>query len=186
MARFFVDPSQIINIRKNISPRENNKNLSAGTSVRSDDATEVRDMCAEIHITGSDVNHIKNVLRMRIGDEISVSDGCGTDYHCIISAISSDEIVAAVESSWASYSELPVKLYLFQALPKSDKMELVVQKAVELGATEIIPVATSRAVVKLDAKRAEKKGRALAADCREQRQAVRARHRARGTRCNFI
>lgn len=110
-----------------------------------------------IYIYDGDVNHIKNVLRMRVGDELSVSDGEGTDYHCTIEELDKDIVKVRIENSWKSYSELPVKLYLFQGLPKADKMELIIQKAVELGAYEIIPVSTSRSIVKLDDKKAAKK-----------------------------
>lgn len=103
-----------------------------------------------IVIVGRDVNHIKNVLRMSAGDRIIVNDCQGTDYYCIIDNIESEEIFVRIESSKKSKAELDVKFYLFQALPKSDKMELVIQKAVELGVHEIIPVVTKRCVVKLD------------------------------------
>ena len=111
----------------------------------------------EIVIQGNDVNHIKNVLRMRPGDELSLSDGEGVDYFCKISSIERDEVRVNIENSWNSYVELPVKLYLFQGLPKGDKMELIIQKAVELGVYEIIPVRTKRAIVKLDDKKESKK-----------------------------
>lgn len=111
----------------------------------------------EIVIQGNDVNHIKNVLRMRPGDELSISDGAGMDYFCTIRSIERDEVCLNVENSWKSYVELPVKLYLFQGLPKGDKMELIIQKAVELGVYEIIPVRTKRVIVKLDEKKETKK-----------------------------
>ena len=111
----------------------------------------------QIVICGSDVNHIKNVLRMSDGDEISISDGEGKDYFGTISGITKDEVIVHIENSWDSYVELPSKLYLFQGLPKADKMELIIQKAVELGVYEIIPVLTQRTIVKLDAKKEEKK-----------------------------
>ena len=111
----------------------------------------------EIVIQGNDVNHIKNVLRMRPGDELSLSDGEGMDYFCKISSIERDEVRVNIENSWNSYVELPVKLYLFQGLPKGDKMELIIQKAVELGVYEIIPVRTKRVIVKLDDKKESKK-----------------------------
>ena len=111
----------------------------------------------EIVIQGNDVNHIKNVLRMRPGDELSLSDGEGVDYFCKISSIERDEVRVNIENSWNSYVELPVKLYLFQGLPKGDKMELIIQKAVELGVYEIIPVRTKRVIVKLDDKKESKK-----------------------------
>lgn len=110
-----------------------------------------------IIIQGNDVNHIRNVLRMRPGDELSLSDGQGTDYFCRIQSMERDEICLSIENSWKSYVELPVRLYLFQGLPKGEKMELIIQKAVELGAYEIIPVRTNRAIVKLDAKKEAKK-----------------------------
>ncbi len=110
-----------------------------------------------IHIEGSDVNHIKNVLRMKIGEELQISDGYNKKYLCEIESMTSDEVCALIKEEQYADNELPSKIYLFQGLPKSDKMELIVQKAVELGAYEIIPVATKRAVVKLDAKKASKK-----------------------------
>ena len=111
----------------------------------------------EIVIQGNDVNHIKNVLRMRPGDELSLSDGEGMDYFCKIASIDRDEVRVNIENSWNSYVELPIKLYLFQGLPKGDKMELIIQKAVELGVYEIIPVRTKRVIVKLDDKKESKK-----------------------------
>ena len=110
-----------------------------------------------IIIQGNDVNHIRNVLRMRPGDELSLSDGQGTDYFCRIQSMERDVIRLSIENSWKSYVELPVRLYLFQGLPKGEKMELIIQKVVELGAYEIIPVRTNRAIVKLDAKKEAKK-----------------------------
>ncbi len=111
----------------------------------------------QIWIEGSDVNHIKNVLRMKIGEELHISDGNNKKYLCEISSISSETVCASIKEELVSDTELPSKIYLFQGLPKSDKMELIVQKAVELGVYEIIPVATKRAVVKLDDKKAAKK-----------------------------
>lgn len=110
-----------------------------------------------IYIEGSDVNHIKNVLRMKIGEELRVSDGNNKKYLCEIESMTSDEVCVTIKEEQSADTELPSKIYLFQGLPKSDKMELIVQKAVELGAYEIIPVVTKRAVVKLDAKKALKK-----------------------------
>ena len=110
-----------------------------------------------IIIEGSDVNHIKNVLRMKVGEELEISDGNNKKYLCAIESMSSDEVSAVIKKELSVDTELPSKIYLFQGLPKSDKMELIVQKAVELGVYEIIPVATKRAVVKLDDKKASKK-----------------------------
>lgn len=109
-------------------------------------------------ITGNDVNHIKNVLRMQPGEEIAVSNGeDGKEYRCGIEELRDDEIVCTLRFVKEDGVELPSKIYLFQGLPKADKMELIVQKAVELGVYEIIPVATKRAVVKLDEKKAKSK-----------------------------
>lgn len=111
----------------------------------------------EIRIQGSDVNHIKNVLRMKPKEEILISSGENTEYTCYIEEIQEEEIVAHIMYAQEAGYELSSKLYLFQGLPKSDKMELIIQKAVELGVCEIIPVASKRAVVKLDKKKEEKK-----------------------------
>lgn len=107
----------------------------------------------EICITGSDVNHIKNVLHMRPGEQVCIYDGAYHEYLCSLQTIDSDTIVAEILQKREQTSELSSKLYLFQGLPKSDKMDLIVQKAVELGACEVIPVATKRSVVKLDEKK---------------------------------
>lgn len=111
----------------------------------------------QIYIEGSDVNHMKNVLRMKIGEEFHVSDGNNKKYRCEISEFGDTNVCAKILEELKADTELPSKLYLFQGLPKGDKMELIVQKAVELGVWEIIPVSTKRAVVKLDAKKAAKK-----------------------------
>lgn len=112
---------------------------------------------SEIFISGSDVNHIKNVLRMNVGEEISVSDGEGRDYFGKITALDKDLVTVHIENSWDSFVELPARIYLFQGLPKADKMELIIQKAVELGVYEIIPVMMKRTIVKLDPKKEGKK-----------------------------
>lgn len=112
----------------------------------------------DIRITGSDVNHIKNVLRMKIGEEIAVSNGVdGKEYRCEILAVGEEEICCTLRFIKEEGLELPSKIYLFQGLPKADKMELIIQKAVELGVYEIIPVAMRRCVVKLDEKKAKSK-----------------------------
>lgn len=108
-----------------------------------------------ITITGPDVNHIKNVLRMRPGEEVLISNGVDKDYLCRLETIAADSVTAAIVSVTEGGSELPARLYLFQGLPKGDKMELIIQKAVELGVYRVIPVETKRTVVKLDAKKEE-------------------------------
>ena len=111
----------------------------------------------EIFIEGSDLNHMRNVLRIKSGEKIGVSNGQGMEFECEMDHYEENYAVLKILSSGKSYTELSSKIYLFQGLPKSDKMELVIQKAVELGVYEVIPVATRRAVVKLDAKKAAKK-----------------------------
>nr|WP_295258917.1 16S rRNA (uracil(1498)-N(3))-methyltransferase [uncultured Blautia sp.] len=127
MQRFFVEPHQI------------------------DEAAH------QIHIVGTDVNHMSNVLRMKQGEEVWISDGGKKEYRCAIEAFSADEVLLHIIYAQEPDYELSSRIYLFQGLPKADKMELIIQKAVELGAYEIIPVETKRCVVKLDGKKAAKK-----------------------------
>ncbi|MCM1143116.1 MAG: 16S rRNA (uracil(1498)-N(3))-methyltransferase [Blautia sp.] len=109
-------------------------------------------------ITGSDVNHIKNVLRMKVGEELAVSNGSdGKEYRCGIEAFLDGEVLCTLRFIKEDAVELPSKISLFQGLPKGDKMELIIQKAVELGVYEIIPVVAGRSVVRLDEKRAQNK-----------------------------
>lgn len=112
-----------------------------------------------IIIRGTDVNHIKNVLRMKVGSQIriSVREDDTKDYICKLEELEEEFIKTKIVEVDEEGTELPAKIYLFQGLPKSDKMELIIQKTVELGIFEIIPVATKRAVVKLDSKKEESK-----------------------------
>lgn len=112
-----------------------------------------------VTVTGPDVNHIKNVLRMKCGEQILISNRVDKDYLCRILEIKTEAVTAAVLSVDEEGTELPARLYLFQGLPKGDKMELIIQKAVELGVYRIIPVETKRTVVKLDAKKEENRVR---------------------------
>lgn len=116
---------------------------------------QIRD--EKIEIVGEDVNHIRNVLRMRRGEKVVLCDGDGTDYICELAQTEGKSVIADILEKKASETELPVKLVLFQGLPKKDKMELIIQKAVELGAAEIIPVITRRTIVKTDEGKEEKK-----------------------------
>lgn len=104
-------------------------------------------------IVGEDVNHMKNVLRMKAGEHFSAADENGMCYECAVEDLEKHQVTAKVLDKKMGETELSSKIYLFQGLPKSDKMELIIQKAVELGAYEVIPVATKRAIVKLDAKK---------------------------------
>lgn len=106
-----------------------------------------------LSITGPDVNHIRNVLRMKPGERIVISNGADRDFYCVITEIRPDEVLAEVLPEAVEESELPARLVLFQGLPKGDKMEFIIQKAVELGAWKVVPVAMKRSVVKLDEKK---------------------------------
>ncbi|MBQ4564659.1 MAG: 16S rRNA (uracil(1498)-N(3))-methyltransferase [Lachnospiraceae bacterium] len=108
-------------------------------------------------IIGPDVNHIRNVLRMKPGEAVRIADGLGACYEGEIGEISSDQVIVRLMGNRVESTELPVRVTLFQGLPKSDKMELIIQKNTELGVSGIVPVATSRAVVKLDEKKADGK-----------------------------
>lgn len=111
-----------------------------------------------IYIAGSDFNHIKNVLRIKETEEISVMvNGDENEYRCHVEEYEEDRARLKIRFIKENDVELPCKIYLFQCLPKADKMELIIQKAVELGVHEIIPVASKRAVVKLDEKKAKSK-----------------------------
>lgn len=127
----------------------------------------------DIYIEGQDVNHIKNVLRMRIGEELSVvveedaamegysradkAGGVGSvggkEYRCEIADYEEDRVHLKLRFIKEDNAELPNKIYLLQGLPKGDKMELIIQKAVELGVYEIVPVQMKRSVVRYDGKK---------------------------------
>lgn len=110
------------------------------------------------YITGSDFNHIKNVLRMKIGEEIALSNGVDQkEYRVGIVAYTEDTVECELRFIKEDGMELAAEIYLFQGLPKGDKMELIIQKAVELGVHEIIPVSMNRCVVRLDEKKASSK-----------------------------
>ena len=95
---------------------------------------------------------------MKIGEEIAVSNGVdGREYRCEVAQLLPDEVVCKLRFIKENDVELPAQVYLFQGLPKADKMELIIQKAVELGAYSVIPVATRRSIVKRDDKKAAAK-----------------------------
>lgn len=112
---------------------------------------------SSVTIEGSDVNHIRNVLRMKCGEKVRISTQSGRNFFCEIAEITEAMVCADILEECAEGTELPNQIYLFQGLPKNDKMELIIQKAVELGAYEIIPVAMKNCVVKLDDKKAASK-----------------------------
>lgn len=107
-------------------------------------------------ITGTDFNHIKNVLRMNTGDTFLVSEN-GVSNLCEIEEFGEDSVVAKIVEENYNDTNLTIKIYLFQGLPKGDKMELIIQKTVELGVEGVIPVEMNRSVVKLDDKKKKSK-----------------------------
>lgn len=128
MYQFFVDPAQI--------------NIEA----------------KKVIITGDDVNHIGHVLRMKQGEEIAVSNGIDSkEYRCAINKISDTDVICDLLFIKEDGLELPCEVTIFQGLPKADKMELIIQKNVELGAVRIVPVTTKRCIMKLDDKKAASK-----------------------------
>ena len=107
-------------------------------------------------ITGTDFNHIKNVLRMTVGDTFLVSEN-GVSNLCEIEDFIEDSVVVKIIEENYNDTNLPIKIYLFQGLPKGDKMDFIIQKTVELGVEGIIPVEMNRCVVKLDDKKKKSK-----------------------------
>lgn len=136
--KFDIIPSKVGDIMFNFFAGENNRHAN------------------NYIISGADYNHIKNVLRMNIGEKILVSEN-GKSSLCEIKSFDGEfATVSIIEENYQDTS-LPIKIFLFQGLPKSDKMELIIQKAVELGADAVIPVEMSRCVVKLDDKKKKSK-----------------------------
>lgn len=109
-----------------------------------------------LFINGTDFNHIKNVLRMSVGDTFLVSEN-GVSNLCEIESFESDTVIVKILQENYNDTSLPIEIYLFQGLPKGDKMELIIQKCVELGVYEIVPVEMSRSVVKIEEKKKKNK-----------------------------
>lgn len=107
-------------------------------------------------ITGDDYNHIKNVLRMTVGERFLVSCEDTSDL-CEIESIENNTIIVKIVEKNYQSTNLPIKIHLFQGLPKSDKLELIIQKAVELGVATITPVSMKRSIVKIDDKKKKSK-----------------------------
>ncbi len=108
-------------------------------------------------ITGQDAAHITRSLRMKEGDSLTVCGGQGLDFHCVIASMTDSEVLLRVEETVPTDSEPSVRLTLYQGLPKGDKLELIIEKTVELGVTAIVPVLMQRSVSRPDAKSAAKK-----------------------------
>ena len=116
-----------------------------------------------IYVDGADYNHIKNVIRLKNGDEVMISvrntqiSDAVRNFMCGLSEYTDNEVVFDIIDRDVPDTELPCQVILYQGLPKSDKLELIIQKAVELGVSQIVPVAMKRSVVKLDDKKAAAK-----------------------------
>lgn len=156
MYKFFVKSNQIKEKRNNIN---NEKNVD---NVEKADKTEKTNDTANSHliatIIGEDVNHIANVLRLAIGESLIICNkDTGISYNATISKISQEFIECTLQTEIIETTECPVDIDLFQGLPKSDKMEYIIQKTTELGVKNIFPVEMERCVVKLDSKSENKK-----------------------------
>ena len=101
---------------------------------------------SSVRIVGEDAFHIARSLRMAVGDSVDICDGDGLDYHCNLTRIRDDECECEIVSSEEGQSESPASITLFMAYPKGDKLETVIQKAVELGASRIVPFESSRCI----------------------------------------
>lgn len=109
----------------------------------------------QVQLFGEDEKHIKTVLRAREGEEITLCDGEGMDYQCRIASLEQG-VLLDILSKEVCETEPKTKITLYQGLPKADKMELIIQKCVELGVDRIVAVSTERAIVKLDKKETKK------------------------------
>ena len=109
-----------------------------------------------ITVTGSDARHIGYSLRMKIGEEVTFCHS-GTDYNCVIESITESEVLCRVVEAVPSKSEPSVQVTLYQAYPKQDKLELIIQKTTELGVTRIVPFISSRCIARPDEKSYRKK-----------------------------
>ena len=111
-----------------------------------------------VTLSGEVAHHLSHVLRMGVGQVITLGDGAACDYQGTITAMGKNSVICKVGEPTPSPGELPVRITLFQSLPKGDKLELIIQKAVELGVHEIVPVATARSIVKVkgDGKKVER------------------------------
>lgn len=112
-----------------------------------------------ITIVGADARHIAGSLRMRPGDPLTVCNGHGTDFACIITTADNEQVVLEVTDRHQNKSEPTVEITLYQGLPKGDKLEWIIQKAVELGVTRIVPVVTARSIAKSSSREDQKTAR---------------------------
>lgn len=112
---------------------------------------------SEFVITGDEARHIASVLRMQLGDELTLCDGHRTDYAARIAAMDRAAVTVEIVSHQPSNTESPLDITLYQGLPKSDKLDEIIQKAIELGVSRIVPISCERSVARIDAKDADRK-----------------------------
>lgn len=137
------------------------------------DKTDFKD--GAVYLGGADYNHAVNVLRLRQSERVMISDPDGRDYYCTVDTVEENDgaslLRLIIEEQAEDNHELPSQVILFQCMPKSDKMELIIQKATELGVSMIVPVTSKNCVVKLDDKKTEsrlKRWRAIAESAAKQ------------------
>ncbi len=111
------------------------------------------------YITGADALHIAKALRMRPGEAMTLCDGKGTDFDGVLETVTDRQVTVRITASRPSQAEPTLAVTLYQGLPKGDKMDWIVQKAVELGVTAVVPVATRRSVARLEGKADKKQER---------------------------
>ena len=113
------------------------------------------------YIAGADALHIAKALRMRPGEALTLCDGKGTDFEGVLETVTDRQVTVRITASRPSQAEPTLAVTLYQGLPKGDKMDWIVQKAVELGVTAVVPVATRRSVARLEGKADKKQERWL-------------------------
>ena len=111
----------------------------------------------KIHILGDDAHHISYSLRMAVGESVTACDMQGIEYDCKIESFSDGDVTLIIEDSRSSENEPKINIRLFQALPKGDKLDSVIQKSVECGVCEIIPFESERCIVKIEDKKKDGK-----------------------------
>lgn len=109
------------------------------------------------HIEGADARHLAGSLRVTVGETLTLCDGAGSDYTATVTAVAREAVTLTVDAVTPSVAEPSLAVTLYMGLPKGDKMEFIIQKAVELGVAAIVPVITARSIVRVDGKDAAKK-----------------------------
>jgi len=110
-----------------------------------------------LEILGKEAHHIANVLRLKEGTTVGLFDGFGYKAIGSILSVTSDRVLVELTNDRVANTEPPVEITLYQALPKKDKLELIIQKATELGVTNIVPIITKRTIVNIDGEKSKKK-----------------------------